>query len=116
MMALDSNAMKDLQRQPLPHFTPLPFLGSLGVSLFTQDLLSHGTVMKWPCVVPPVTVTGPVIKFLKTFKQPGTVVVMDVRGYIHALLVPSKKGWYPHQGIPGDLWAFVITFLWVFWT
>ena len=46
MMALDSNAMKDLQERSLPHFTPQPFPGSQGVNLFTQDLLRHGTVMK----------------------------------------------------------------------
>ena len=31
---------------------------------------------------------------------------LAVRGDGNALLVPSKKGWLPHKGIPGDLWVF----------
>ena len=35
---------------------------------------------------------------------------LAVRGDGNALLVPSKKGWLPHKGIPGDLWVFAVCF------
>ena len=35
---------------------------------------------------------------------------LAVRGDGNALLVPSKKGWLPHKGIPGDLWVSAVCF------
>ena len=132
LMALDSNAMRDVHGNPLPHFTPIPSPGSSGVNLFTQDLLSHGALMTRPYVYPPIALTGPVLKFLQSYRQSCTVVVLDrfpkkywwpilvrkalkskrlaVQGDSNALLVPSRKGWVPHKGIPGDLWAFAVCF------
>ena len=132
LMALDSNAMRDVHGNPLPHFTPIPSPGSSGVNLFTQDLVSHGVLMTRPYVFPPMALTGPVLKFLQSYKQSCTVVVLDmfpkkywwpilvskalkskclaVRGDSNALFVPSRKGWVPHKGIPGDLWVFAVCF------
>ena len=132
LMALDSNSMTDAHGYPLPHFTPIPSPGSSGVNLFTQDLASLGALMVRPYVFPPMALTGPVLKFLQRFKQSCTVVVLDVfpkkywwpllmnkavksrclavRGDGNALLVPSKKGWLPHKGIPGDLWVSAVCF------
>ena len=132
LMALDSNSMTDAHGYSLPHFTPIPSPGSSGVNLFTQDLASLGALMARPYVFPPMALTGPVLKFLQSFKQSSTVVVLDVfpkkywwpllmnkavksrclavRGDGNALLVPSKKGWLPHKGIPGDLWVFAVCF------
>ena len=132
LMALDSNSMTDAHGYSLPHFTPIPCPGSSGVNLFTQDLAFLGALMARPYVFPPMALTGPVLKFLQSFKQSCTVVVLDVfpkkywwpllmnkavksrclavRGDGNALLVPSKKGWLPHKGIPGDLWVFAVCF------
>ena len=52
LMALDSNAMRDVHRNPSPHFTPIPSPGSSSVNLFTQDLVSHGVLMTRPYVSP----------------------------------------------------------------
>jgi hypothetical protein len=132
LMALDSNAMRDAHGNPLPHFTPIPSPGSSGVNLFAQDLVSNRVLMTRPYVFPPMALTGPVLRFLQSYKQSCTVVVLDmfpkkywwpilvgkafkskrlaVRGDGNALLVPSRKGWLPHKGIPGDLWAFAVCF------
>ena len=132
LMALDSNSMTDAHGYSLPHFTPIPSPGSSGVNLFSQDLASLGAFMARPYVFPLMALTGPVLKFLQSFKQSCTVVVLDVfpkkywwpllmnkavksrclavRGDGNALLVPSKKGWLPHKGIPGDLWVFAVCF------
>ena len=45
LMALDSNAMTDKLGHLLPHFTPYPSPGSLGVNLFAQDLTKFPSVM-----------------------------------------------------------------------
>ena len=125
LMALDSNAMRDVHGNPLPHFTPISSPGSSVVNLFTQDLVSHGVLMTRPHVFPPMALTGPVLKFLQSYRQSCTVVVLDmfpkkywwpilvskalkskrlaVQGDSNALLAPSRKGWVPHKGIPGDL-------------
>ena len=46
LMAIDSNAMKDRYGVPLPHFTPWPSPGSLGVNLFAQDMSRHISVLR----------------------------------------------------------------------
>jgi len=60
-------------------------------------LFRHGTVIRWLYEFSPMTLTGPVIK---TFKQSRTVVVMEVHGYRHALLVTShlKRVGLPIEG------------------
>ena len=85
LMALDSNSMTDAHGYSLPHFTPITSPGSSGVNLFTQDLASLGALMARPYVFPPMALTGPVLKFLQSFKQSCTVVVLDV--------FPKKYWW-----------------------
>jgi len=58
LMALDSNAMRDVHENLLPHFTPIPSPGSSGVNLFTQDLVSHGVLMTRPYVFLPSGLNG----------------------------------------------------------
>ena len=41
LMALNSNAMSDRLKRPLPHFTPYPSTGSIDVNLFAQDLIFY---------------------------------------------------------------------------
>lgn len=132
LMALDSNAMKDKSGNRLPHFTPGPSPGSSGVNLFAQDLTRQGPAMLRPYVFPPLILVGPVLRFLESFKQPCTIVVLDVyprkhwwpllqhrsvkvqrlapKGDRTALLRPSRQGWVPHPGIPGayglSMWNF----------
>lgn len=132
LMALDSNAMPDLQGRPLPHFTPYPSPGSQGVNLFAQDLSSVYPFLEVPYVFPPLILVGPVLRFLAKRIRSCTLVTLDVypkkywwpiiqkysvhavklalMGDTNALLVPSRGGWTAHSGIPGDLWAFALRF------
>ena len=132
LMALDSNAMTDQDGALLPHFTPYPSPQSCGVNIFAQDLSSGAPFLKHPYVFPPLTLVGPVLRFLKVHQRPCTFVLLDVypkkywwpliqscaskscrlaiKGDVGALLSPSKQGWTPYQGIPGDLWAFAVHF------
>ena len=131
-MALDSNAMTDQDGDLLPHFTPYPSPQSCGVNIFAQDLSSGAPFLKHPYVFPPLTLVGPVLRFLNVHQRPCTFVVLDVypkkywwpliqscaskscrlaiKGEVGALLSPSKQGWTPYQGILGDLWAFAVHF------
>ena len=132
LMALDSNAMTDKQGNHLPHFTPWPSPGSIGVNLFAQDLTKFSSVMQRPYVFPPNVLVGPVLRFLQSYRQPCTLVVLDTYprkywwpflqrisrktqkmadlGDSHALLIPTKEGWNNEVKIPGELWAFQIAF------
>ena len=132
LMALDSNAMTDKQGNHLPHFTPCPSPGSIGVNLFAQDLTKFSSVMQRPYVFPPNVLVGPVLRFLQSYRQPCTLVVLDTYprkywwpflqrisrktqkmadlGDSHALLIPTKEGWNNEVKIPGELWAFQIAF------
>lgn len=132
LMALDSNAMLDHRGNRLPHFTPFPSPGSSGVNLFAQDLRRHSSIMQRPYVFPPSILLGPILRFLESYRQSCTILALDVyprkywwpllqsrattsrvlalRGDSQALLIPSKRGWIPHSGIPGDLWAFSVVF------
>ena len=132
LMALDSNAMKDKSGNSLSHFTPGPSPGSSGVNLFAQDLTRQGPAMQRPYVFPPLILVGPVLRLLESFKQSCTIVVLDIyprkywwplllhrsvkvqrmasKGDRTVLLRPSRQGWVPHPGIPGDLWAFYVEF------
>ena len=132
LMALDSNTMPDRLGCPLPHFTPYPSPCSIGVNLLAQDLTQFSAVMQRPYVFPPDVLVGPVLGFLRSYRQSCTVVVLDIyprkywwpilqrlssktrklagAGDSQALLLPSKEGWSSESGIPGDLWAFQIVF------
>ncbi|KAL9951351.1 hypothetical protein ACROYT_G044002 [Oculina patagonica] len=86
LMALDSNAMPDRLGRPLPHFTPFPSPGSIGVNLLAQDLTQFSTVMQRPYVFPPNVLVGPVLRFLQSYRQPCTIVVLDTY---------PRKYWWP---------------------
>lgn len=131
LMALDSNAMKDLFGAPLPHFTPHPSPASSGANTFAQDLSSGASFMELPYVFPPLMLVGPVFHFRQSHQR-SSLITLDVylrkywwpliqryatkarklarKGDTMALLVPSWNGWIPHHGIPGDLWAFALYF------
>ena len=91
LMALDSNVMKDESGNTLPHFTPGRSPGSSGLNPFAHDLTRQGPAMLRPYVFPPLILLGPVLRFLESFKQPCTIVVLDVypRKYWWSLL---RKG------------------------
>ena len=132
LMALDSNTMPDRLGCPPPHFKPYPSPCSIGVNLLAQDLTQFSAVMQRPYVFPPDVLVGPVLRFLQSYRQSCTVVVLDIyprkywwpllqrfsrkarklagAGDSQALLLPSKEGWSSESGIPGDLWAFQIVF------
>ena len=88
LMALNSNAMPDRLGRPLPHFTPYPSPGSIGVNSFAQDLTQISTwiMMQHPYVFPPNVLVGPVLRFLQSYRQPCTVVVLDTY---------PRKYWWP---------------------
>jgi len=132
LMALDSNAMKDLDGTSLPHFTPYASPFSEGVNFFAQDLASGAPLLGKPYVFPPLIMVGPVLRLLKSHRLSCTLVTLDVYprkfwwpllqacsvkswriarvGTPGILLVPAKDGWTPHAGIPGDLWVFAVEF------
>lgn len=132
LMALDSNAMKDPTGAPLPHFNPYPSPCSHGVNVFTQDLSSDRVLLKKPYVFPPLVLVGPIVRLLKSHQLSCTLVTFETyprkywwpmvkasstmswrvapQGTPGVLLVPSKDGWTPHPGIPGDLWVFALQF------
>ena len=94
--------------------------------------MQSSAVMQRPYVFPPDVLVGPVLRFLQSYRQSCTVVVLDIyprkywwpllqrfstkarklagAGDSQALLLPSKAGWSSESGIPGDLWAFQIVF------
>ena len=131
-MALDSNAMTDQEGALLPHFTPHPSSQFCGVNIFAEDLSSGAPYWKHPYFFYPLTLVGPILHFLKVHWRPGTFVVLDVyskkywwcmiqscaskshrltiKWEVGALLLPFKKGWTPHQWIPGTFGLFWYTF------
>jgi len=70
----------------LPHFTPHPSPGSIGVILFAQDLTQFYTIMQRPYVFPPNVLVGPVLPFLQSYRQSCTVVILDTY---------PRKYWWP---------------------
>ena len=88
--------------------------------------------MEYPYVFPPLSLVGPVLRFLKSHRQTCTIVVLEVypkkywwpliqnyatkscrlaiKGDVGGLLSPSKTGWILHPRIPGDLWAIGMPF------
>ena len=71
LMALDSNAMTDLGGSLLPHFTPHPSPGA-------QDLSSGAPFLEYPYVFPPLSLMGPVLRFLRSHGRSCTVIALDV--------------------------------------
>ena len=126
-MALDANLIC-----PLPHISPYPSPASCGVNLFTQDLSRGVAFLDRPYLFPPILLVGPMRRFISSQRKNCTLVTLItypnkywwplIRRYSfrsmkfaetgdrRALLMPSKDGWVPHPGIPGDLWAFSLTF------
>ena len=88
LIALNSNAMPDRLGRPLPHFTPYPSPGSIGVNSLAQDLTQFSTVimMQHPYVLPPNVLVSPVLRFLQSYRQRCTVVVPDTC---------PRKYWWP---------------------
>ncbi len=130
LMALDSNAMKDREGNRLPHFTPVPLPGALGVNVFAQDIAS----IENPYVFPPFALIAPVIALLKEQQVRKCTVVVPAQDPIpvwwptlqaHAvdkvciarqgetgvLCVPSKKGFVKQvTPLDSDLWVFRLSF------
>ena len=86
LMALDSNAMRDRQGEPLHHFTPYASPGSSGVNVFSQGLSLHSAILQKAYVFPPLVLVGPLLCFLVSYKQSCTVVVFDTY---------PRKYWWP---------------------
>ena len=81
-MALDSNVMLGRNGSPLAHFSPHPIPQSVGVNLFSQNLLEFEN-MSNPYVFPPFV--GPVLKFLYPFRILFTIVVPQLSHYSFGL-------------------------------
>ena len=62
----------------LPDFTPSPSPGSAQVNLFAQDLTRHKAIIKRPYVFPPLVLVERVLRFLESYKQHCTFLVLDV--------------------------------------
>ena len=128
LIALDSKAMTDQDGSLLPHFMPHLSPQAHGVNFFAQDLLSGALFPEYPYAFLPLSLMGPVLRFLRSHGWSCTIIALDVypkkywwpliqscaskscrlavKGEVGALLLPSRQGWIPHPGIPGDLWAF----------
>ena len=77
LMALDSNAMVDLQGNQLPHFTHHPAPASLGVNVFAQDLSRRVPFLEFPlCFLH--SLVGPILHLLKAYHCSCTLVTMDI--------------------------------------
>lgn len=79
-------AMSDKLGRPLPHFTLHPSSGSIGVNLLAKDLARFSTVMQRPFVFPKNVLVGPVLRFLQSYRQSCTAVVLDTY---------PRKYWWP---------------------
>lgn len=77
-MTLDSNTVKDVLRNPLPHFTLSAPPGSLGVNRFVQDVALYKAIVRQPHVFLPMVLMGPVVRFLLSFSQSCTILVLYV--------------------------------------
>ena len=130
LMALDTNAMTDLQGNPLPHFTQSPTPGSAGVNVFAQDISQQAN----PYVFPPFILIGPLLKLLRSQRVARCTVVvpgkrpvpywwplldqwtqgklrLGARGDKGVLRIPTKQGFREDEGgLAWDLWAFRLAF------
>lgn len=124
LMALDSNAMKSREGEPLPHFTPYPTPGSAGVNVFSQTLEKHLNYY----VFPPFCLLLVVLRYIEVQGVSATLIVpgldqtpswfpkllglcVDARligrvGQKDVLLYPSRKGFREDRaGLQQNLWA-----------
>lgn len=75
-MAVDSNAMKDRDGNPMQHFTSYPSQLSTGINVFSQDLSFERNPYVPP---PPFSLIFPLLKFLKESKVDGvTIIIPDI--------------------------------------
>lgn len=113
----DSNTMTDKLWYPLPHFTPYPLPDSMGVTMFSQDLTKFPTIMQRPYIFPPNMFVGPLLPFILAviggpcYKTTLGKHERSLGQVTDILLLPSREGWSCDSGIPGDLWAILVTFL-----
>ena len=133
LMALDSNAMTDQDGSLLPHFYAPPVAAILWCQFLCARSIKWSPVSGVPLRFPAsLSLMGPVLRFLRSHGRSCTVIALDVypkrywwpllqscaskscrlavKGEAGALLLPSKQGWIPHPGIPGDLWAFGVRY------
>ncbi|KAJ7331140.1 hypothetical protein OS493_020842 [Desmophyllum pertusum] len=75
LMALDSNAMRDADGSPLPHFTPFPTPGSSGVNVFCQDLSRFDGISENAYVFPPFALIAPLLRFVQEQRAVITIIV-----------------------------------------
>ena len=90
-----------------------------------------GVPLRFPASLS-LSLMGSVLRFLRSHGRSCMVIALDVypkrywwpliqscaskscrlaiKGVAGALLLPSKQGWIPHPGIPGDLWAFGVRY------
>ena len=102
------------------------------VNLFAQDVSKDAAFLDRPFLFPPPLLVGPVLCFLSSQRRSCTLVTLITypkrywwplirrysfrfvklaeKGEQRALLIPSRDGWVSHPGLPGDLWAFALTF------
>ena len=71
---------------PLPHLTPNASPLSFGVNSFAQDLSSGAPFLEHQYVFPPLSLVGPVLRFLKAHQRSCSAFVLDVY---------PKKHWWP---------------------
>lgn len=124
LMALDSDALTHQDGSLLPHFTPQPSPQSCGVNFFAQDLSSGAPFLEYPYVLPPLSLMGPVLRFLRSHGRSCTIIALNVypkkywlpliqsyaskprrlavKREVGALLLPSRQGWFPP---PRDPWG-----------
>ena len=76
-MSLDSNALRDKQKQgnPLRHFTPYPTPKSSGVNVFNQDLSVCDGDRVDAYVFPPFSLIGLLLRFIASKNAAVTMVV-----------------------------------------
>lgn len=119
LMALDSNAMRDADGFPLPHFTPFPTPGSSGVNVFCQDLSRFDGISENAYVFPPFALIAPLLRFVQEQRAVVTIIVPTLsplpswwpmlkimtssmfvlaeRGETKALLFSSRRGFVPRE-------------------
>ena len=125
LMSLDSNVHRF--GEPLPHFTPYPTPGSVGVDVFSQNLQHCDGKEVNAYVFPPFGLIHPLLGYLQsqraivTMVVPGksprppwwpTTVSMSPKGVVLArngaldvFLAPAKRRCEPTR-LYFDLWAF----------
>ena len=129
LMALDSNAMKGEDGEPLRHFTPWNTPESSGVDVFAQEVGEETN----PYVFPPFIMIMPILLLLKEQEVKGCTIVVPRRqkkevwwcllrahvvremvlikeGEVGGLTVPTKRGWDSSRPAPCDLVACRVAF------